>query len=102
MTTQVRPFDPRNMGAEAALEAGDVLWLRESFFAVEVAERPLLTPSVLAGSNKNVSFDSSTGRVSGASAVDESGERLRGMLARFSAEAAALVRQTCPAYASRV
>jgi 3-deoxy-D-manno-octulosonic acid hydroxylase-like protein len=102
MTTQVRPFEPRGARAEATLEAGDVLWMRESFFAVELAERPLLTPSVLAGTNKNVSFDPSTGRVSGASATSEPGERLRGMLARFSGDAAELVRRACPAYASRI
>jgi hypothetical protein len=96
MTSQVRPFDPRP-GAEALLETGDVLWLRDGFFAVEVAERPLLTPSVLAGANKNVSFDPATGRVSGASATGESAERLRGLLARFSDEAEAFVRLACPA-----
>jgi len=101
MTSQVRPFDPRP-GAEALLETGDVLWLREGFFAVEVAERPLLTPSVLAGANKNVSFDPATGRVSGASATGESAELLRGMLARFSDEAEAFVRRACPAYADRL
>ena len=101
MTTEVRPFDPR-AGAQALLEAGDVLWLRESFFAVEVAERPLLTPSILAGANKNVSFDPSTGRVSGASAVGEAGELLRGMLARFSDEAEALVHRVSPRYAERL
>ena len=98
MASAVRPVDPR-AGAEALLEAGDVLLLREGFFAVEVAERPLLTPSVLAGANKNVSFDPSTGRVSGASATGEAGELLRGMLARFSDEAEAFVRRVCPAYA---
>jgi hypothetical protein len=101
MTSQVRPFDP-GPGAEALLEAGDVLWLRDSFFAVEVAERPLLTPSVLAGANKNVSFDPATGRVSGASAAGESAELLRGMLARFSDEAEAFVRRACPAYSDRL
>jgi hypothetical protein len=101
MTSQVRPFDPRP-GAEALLETGDVLCLRDGFFAVEVAERPLLTPSILAGANKNVSFDPATGRVSGASATGESAERLRGMLARFSDEAEAFVRRACPAYADRL
>jgi hypothetical protein len=101
MTSQVRPLELQ-CGAEAILEAGDVLWLRESFFVVEVAERPLLTPAVLAGANKNVSFDPATGRVGGASATGESAELLRGMLARFSDEAAAFVRRACPAYADRV
>jgi hypothetical protein len=101
MTSQVRPLElPR--GAEAGLEAGDVLWLRESFFVVEAAERPLLTPSVLAGANKNVSFDPATGRVNGSSAAGESAELLRGMLARFSDEAEAFVRRACPAYADRL
>jgi 3-deoxy-D-manno-oct-2-ulosonic acid (Kdo) hydroxylase len=101
LTSQVRPFESQT-GAEALLEAGDVLWLRDSFFAVDAAERPLLTPSILAGANKNVSYDSTTGRVSGASAAGESGERLRGMLARFSDEAGAFVRRACPAYADRL
>jgi hypothetical protein len=102
MTSQVCPFGLRDAGAEAVLEAGDVLWLRESFFAVEVPERPLLTPSILAGAHKNVSFDPSTGRVGGTSAAGESAERLRGMLARFSREAEAFVRRACPAYADRL
>jgi 3-deoxy-D-manno-octulosonic acid hydroxylase-like protein len=102
MTSEVRPFDPRETGAEAALEAGHVLWLRESFFAVELDERRLLTPSILAGANKNVSFDCSSNRVSGASATAESAERLRGMLARFSDGAEAFVRRACPAYAGRI
>jgi 3-deoxy-D-manno-octulosonic acid hydroxylase-like protein len=101
MTSQVRPLELLR-GAEAVLEAGDVLWLRDSFFVVEVAERRLLTPAVLAGANKNVSFDPATGRVGGASATGESAELLRGMLARFSDEAGAFVRQACPAYADRL
>jgi 3-deoxy-D-manno-oct-2-ulosonic acid (Kdo) hydroxylase len=101
MTSQVRPFEPQT-GAESLLEAGDVLWLRDSFFSVEEAERPLLTPSILAGSNKNVSFDPSTGHVSGASATGESGERLRAMLKRFSDEAGAFTRRACPAYGARL
>jgi hypothetical protein len=102
MTTEVRPFGARESGAETILESGDVLWLRESFFAVEVAERALLTPSILAGDSKNVSFDPSTGRVSGASAAGEPAERLRGMLARYSRDAEAFVRRTCPSYAEHL
>jgi hypothetical protein len=102
MITQVRPFGPRDAGAEAILEAGDVLWLRESFFAVEVAERALLSPSILTGAGKNVSFDPSTGRVGGSPATGESAELLRGMLARYSREADAFVRRACPAYADHL
>ena len=102
MTTGVRPFGPRESGAAAILESGDVLWLRESFFAVEVAERALLTPSILAGASKNVSFDPSTGHVGGASASGESAERLRGMLARYSREAEVFVRRACPSYADQL
>src|SRR5215510_4377543 len=101
MTSQVRPLDSFS-GAEAGLEAGDVLWLRESFFAVELAERRLLTPSVLAGANKNVSYDPATGRVGGTSVTGEAADLLRGMLARFSDEARALVRRACTAYAERL
>ncbi len=101
MTSHVRPFDFRP-DAESVLEGGDVLWVREAFFAIEPAERDLLSPSVVAGTNKNVSFDPATGRVAGASATGESAEWLRGMLARFSDEADAFVRRACPAYANRL
>jgi len=102
MTTDVRPFGARDSGAETILESGDVLWLREGFFAVEVAERALLTPSILTGASKNVSFDPSTGRVGGTSATGEPAERLRGMLARYSREAEAFVRRACPSYADHL
>ena len=102
MTSTVRPFGLAGAGAEAVLEAGDVLLLRESFFAVEVAERRLLTPSILDGSSKNVSFDPSTGRMGGTSATGEAAELLRGMLARYSRETEAFVRRACPTYADRL
>jgi hypothetical protein len=101
MTSEVRPFDS-GPGAETLLEGGDVLWFQDGFFTVEAAERPLLSPSVLAGANKNVSFDPSTGRVSGSAASGEAGELMRGLMARFSDEAEALVRRVCPAYANRL
>src|SRR5215831_3689921 len=99
MISTVRPLAPDEADAEAVLEAGDVLWRRESFFTVEVGERHLLTPSILTGGSKNVSFDPMTGRLGGTSAAGEAAKLLRGMLARFSRQTQAFVRRTCPAYA---
>jgi 3-deoxy-D-manno-oct-2-ulosonic acid (Kdo) hydroxylase len=104
MPSQVRSFDarPGSRDIVGLLEAGDVLWFQDGFFTVEAAERPLLSPSVLAGANKNVSFDPATGRVSGSAASGEAGELMRGLMARFSDQAEALVRRVCPAYADRL
>jgi hypothetical protein len=95
----------RALGSEtnpaAQLEAGDVLWQPRGFFSVQDAERPLLSPSVLA-SGKNVSFDPSTGRVGGSSLIGQMAEALREMLARFSDESHAFVERVCPEYASHL
>jgi hypothetical protein len=97
MTSQVRSFDP-SVSVEAVLEAGDVVWRRDSFFVVEPSERTLLSPAVLAG-GKNVSFDPASGRLGGTSLQGEPAERLRRMMSRFSDEAALFLRRGCPSYA---
>jgi 3-deoxy-D-manno-oct-2-ulosonic acid (Kdo) hydroxylase len=83
------------------LEAGDVVFLPNLQFAVDVQEAVLFTPSIL-GSSKNASFDPSTGRVSGTTATGAGAAALGSLMQRFSDAAAALVRDLCPAYRARI
>jgi hypothetical protein len=100
MTSQVREIDGETNGA-AVLEAGDVLWQRAGFFAIEPPEQAMFSPRVLA-SGKNVSFDPASGQVGGSSLTGETADVLRRMLSRFSDEAHAFVERTCPPYAEHI
>jgi len=97
MPSRVRSLEG---GADVAawLEAGDVVWQPEGFFATQEREGALLSPSVLAA-GKNVSFDPATGKVAGSSLTGELSDVLRGMLARFSDESHAFFARVCPRYA---
>lgn len=88
--------------ATEVLEAGGLVLLPERPFELSGDERRLLDPTVLAKS-KNVSFDPSTGGVSGlnadaAAAKDVGAEGARAMLRRFSERAEALLNELAPAY----
>jgi hypothetical protein len=90
----------------AELENGAVLHLPELGFDVRWDERIHFSPSIAAA--KNVSFDPSAGRLSGAAVQNvpdgnaESLESLSAMLGRFSAAAASLVDALLPAYSGRL
>ena len=87
----------------AELEEGAVLLLPELAFDVRFDERIHFSPSIAAA--KNVSFDPSTGRVSGAAVStvpDVGAESLNAMLRRFSDEAGSLVEALFPAYGGRL
>jgi hypothetical protein len=100
MTSQVRPISP-DTDATRALEDGDVLWLRGPAFELDSREHPLLSSAVLA-SGKNVSYDPATGFVGGSALRGGPARTLRGMLARYSDDAHALVGRMMPAYRDRV
>ena len=100
MTSQVRPIGP-DEDATRTLEDGDVLWLRGHTFELDSREHPLLSSAVLA-SGKNVSYDPATGFVGGSALRGGAAGTLRGMLARYSDEATALVGRMLPAYRDRV
>jgi hypothetical protein len=100
MTSQVRPVSP-DADATPTLENGDVLWLRGHRFELDSREHPLLSSSVLA-SGKNVSYDPATGFVGGSALRGGAAGTLRGMLARYSDDAHALVGRILPAYRDRV
>ena len=97
MTSQVVPLEQAG-GAAACLESGNVILQRAGFFTAAATEAPLFSPSVLTG-GKNVSFDPATGRVGRSSLTGPMADALRSMLSRFTDEALALVRTTCPEYA---
>ena len=87
----------------AELEEGAVLLLPELAFEVRLDEQVHFSPSIAAA--KNVSFDPSTGRVSGAAVStvpDVGAESLNAMLRRFSDEAGSLVEALFPAYGGRL
>jgi hypothetical protein len=100
MTSQVRPISA-DTDATRALEDGDVLWLGGPAFELDSREHPLLSSAVLA-SGKNVSYDPATGFVGGSALRGGAARTLRGMLARYSDDAHALVGRMMPAYRDRV
>src|SRR5579862_7195377 len=87
--------------AVAALERGDVLFLRDLPFTIASDETAVFSPDILA-SSKNTSFDPSTGRVGGTTLGGEDLERLRALMARFSDAAFDLVHRVLPAYGDHV
>ncbi len=100
MTSQVRTLEPE-LDAVDVLEGGDVICLPAPTLPLDARERPLLSAAVLAR-GKNVSFDPATGSVAGSALQGEPAEALRGLLARFSDEALALVGRLLPEYREHV
>ena len=87
--------------AVPALEAGDVLFLPDLRFQVELSEARLFTPAIL-GSSKNASYDPASGRLGGTAATGADAETLRGFIGRFSDATTSLVRRLLPAYGDRL
>jgi hypothetical protein len=87
----------------AELEQGAVLLLPELAFDIRFDEKIHFSPSIAAA--KNVSFDPSNGRVSGAALASVPGgnaQSLTDMLRRFSNGATSLVEALFPAYSRRL
>ena len=87
--------------AASSLESGHVLFFPSLPFAVERAEMDVFSPALVPAA-KNVSFDPHTGTLGGTSLADSNAARLRGLIARFSGAASALVDGLLPAYRSRI
>jgi hypothetical protein len=81
----------------ASLERGQVIYLPNLSFVVELEEQPIFSPAILSTS-KNTSFDPGTGRIGGTALTGSDRERLRGVISRFSDRAAALVHRLLPRY----
>lgn len=84
--------------ATRELEAGSVLFLPRLNFALAENERRFLTPQWLAGSAKNVSYDSRAKAIRHTSAAGEDRVQLAAMMARFAQHAHAVVLNLCPRY----
>jgi 3-deoxy-D-manno-oct-2-ulosonic acid (Kdo) hydroxylase len=85
----------------AALERGMVIVLPNLRFIVTAEEQSIFSPAILS-SSKNTSFDPASGRLSGTALAGADLDRLRGVIARFSEHAAALVDNLLPRYRGRV
>jgi hypothetical protein len=86
--------------ATADLEAGAVVILPALPFDVEPAEQRFFTPAIAAA--KNVSFDPSTGRLTGASVKGGASDELTALLRRFSDACAGLAAELFPSYSGRL
>ena len=81
----------------AALERGDVVFIRDLAFDINPDERAIFSPAILS-SSKNASFDPRTGKLGGTALQSLEAERLRALLERFSSWAKAFLERTLPAY----
>ena len=86
--------------AQGALEKGAVLYFPRLNFRLGEAEKNFLDPALTDGKAKNISLDSSTGKLQGTSAGGEKAARLAAMIERFGAGATNFVTALLPNYAS--
>ncbi|MDA8108409.1 MAG: Kdo hydroxylase family protein [Betaproteobacteria bacterium] len=85
--------------ATLALESGSVLFFPKLRFALLEGEERLLSPAA-AGQAKNVSLDPASGTLRGSGADEEELRLLQGMMTRFAAASASLLRNVLPRYAA--
>jgi 3-deoxy-D-manno-oct-2-ulosonic acid (Kdo) hydroxylase len=96
------PIDAATTSAAlTSLEGGAIVFLPALAFQPLPAEAALFTPAIL-GTAKNANFDPASVRLGGTSANGVEAAKLREMIARFSAAAAALVDRILPRYRGRV
>jgi hypothetical protein len=82
----------------AALESGKVLFFPRLAFSLSRQEQSLLRPELLDASARNISLDAQ-GRLKGVAGNDAVQAAIKGMMARFAADARSLVESAFPAYA---
>jgi hypothetical protein len=92
------PAGMRN-DAAAAMESGKVLYFPKLRCALGANEDVLLSPNVLGGGDKNVSYDPANGKIKGAVVEGATAPILKAMMRRYSDSATRLVRELFPAYA---
>lgn len=93
------PFPDAAMArAIAALEGGRLLFFPELTFALQADEALFLDPACSDGRAKNVSYDVGRQELKGAALAMPERERLKAMVARFAAQAQALVASVLPSY----
>src|SRR5438270_6273160 len=91
-------FSPDQQAAAVrALERGQVLFFPNLRCPVSASEKKFLTPEVL-DESKNVSYDPSSGKVSGTRRTGAEANELAGMIGGFSARATGLLNHLLPEY----
>ena len=80
------------------LERGRVLFFPKLAFRLEAAEQQFLSPSCSNGKSKNISFDPQTRAVLGSACDGSQQVALTAMMARYAAQALALVHSLLPPY----
>lgn len=86
--------------ALAALERGQILFFPRLGFAIEAAERQIVSADSADGRAKNISFDPATAACQGTSLKGVELERLRAMMERFAIGATQLISDLLPRYAA--
>jgi hypothetical protein len=95
----VGPFSPEISGlCVNALEDGKILFAPALSFELLPAEQRFLSPRLLSGKSKNISFNAATKSLGGTNCAGQDREELTTMLRRFSEQAVALIRALCPHY----
>jgi hypothetical protein len=102
-TLDVRAWDGAHSdnlttSAVAALEGGKVLFFPQLAFALSESERRFLVPEVVEEGSKNVAFDPNHNTLKHAALADGERDELALMMARYAAQARALVQALAPAY----
>lgn len=82
----------------AALEAGKVLYFPRLAFELLAEERALLTPAVLSPDVRNISLDTTKGKLKGVAGDDGVQAAVAGMVGRFSTQAQQLIHGLLPHY----
>ena len=82
----------------AHVEAGRVLWLPALKFALDPGEEKFLDPRWSNGEDKNISLEHAQAPLRGAAGTPEELDALRAMIARFRAQAVALINLLFPDY----
>ena len=79
--------------ARSSLEDGKVLYFPRLAFGLNEDEKPFLSASVASGRSKNISFDTSTGKLQGAAISGEAAAHLAAMINRFGTAATRLTEE---------
>ncbi len=96
-----KPFSSiESAEAVKALESGRVLYLPHLDFKLKHDEKRLLSPDVLGGKAKNVSFDPVQNQLKRTTCSGEKAQLLKNMMSRFSKYSALLLEHVLPLYHS--
>ncbi|MGH9558094.1 MAG: Kdo hydroxylase family protein [Bryobacteraceae bacterium] len=86
----------------AALESGKILFAPDLPFELTQAERRFLSPTVLDGKSKNLSFRPAAGALQGTGATGAERAELLAMLRRYHEKACTLMNALCPSYRGKL